>query len=81
MGRNHRIRVEAKIGSSRGKAALIFGYRSSGDFHLIEVAHQGKRFILRTPTTGFAGKLFQAARIALPPNIREAEPASDAVPA
>ena len=28
-----------------------------------------------------AGKLFQAARIALPPNIREAEPASDAAPA
>jgi hypothetical protein len=47
----------------------------------VEVAHQGKRFILRTPTTGVAGKLFQAARIALPPNIREAEPASDAVPA
>ncbi len=47
----------------------------------VEVAHQGKRFILRTPTTGVAGKVFQAARIALPPNIREAEPASDAVPA
>ena len=45
----------------------------------VEVAHQGKRFILRTPTTGVAGKLFQAARIALPPNIRE--PASDAAPA
>ena len=45
----------------------------------VEVAHDGKRFILRTPTTGVAGKLFQAASIALPPNIREAEPA--AVPA
>ena len=47
----------------------------------VEVAHQGKRFILRTPTTGVAGKLFQAARIALPPNIREVAPASDPVPA
>lgn len=45
----------------------------------VEVAHDGKRFILRTPTTGVAGKLFQAASIALPPNIREAEP--NAVPA
>jgi hypothetical protein len=29
------------------------------------------RFVLRTPPTGCAGKLFQAAGVALPPNIRE----------
>lgn len=45
----------------------------------VEVAHHSKRFILRTPTTGVAGKLFQAASITLPPNIRAAEP--EAVPA
>ena len=44
----------------------------------VEVAHQGKRFILRTPTIAVAGKLFQAVRIALPPNIREAEPETGA---
>ena len=39
----------------------------------IEAEQDGKRFILRTPVTGVAGKLFQAIGIALPPNIREAE--------
>jgi hypothetical protein len=37
----------------------------------VEVEQDGKRFVLRTPTTGCAGKLFQAAGVALPPNIRE----------
>jgi hypothetical protein len=40
----------------------------------VEVAQDGKRFILRTPTTGCAGKLFQALGVALPPNIRGAAP-------
>ena len=40
----------------------------------IEVAQDGKRFILRTPTTGCAGKLFQTLGVALPPNIRAAAP-------
>jgi transposase len=37
----------------------------------VEVEQDGKRFVLRTPTTGCVGKLFQAAGAALPPNIRE----------
>jgi Transposase DDE domain len=40
----------------------------------VELAKDGKRLILRTPVTGVAGKLFQAARIALPPNLREPAP-------
>ena len=40
----------------------------------VEVAHDGKRFILRTPTTGVAGKLFQAASIALPPKSARPSP-------
>jgi len=39
----------------------------------IETEQEGKRFILRTPVTGDAGKAFQAVGVALPPNIREAE--------
>jgi hypothetical protein len=31
---------------------------------------------LRTPVSGVAGKLFQAAHIALPPNVREHSTAS-----
>ncbi len=46
---------------------------------MLRVLHYFFARLLRTPTTGVAGKLFQAASIALPPNIREAEP--DAVPA
>jgi Transposase DDE domain len=40
----------------------------------VEVEQDGKRFILRTPVTGCAGKLFQTLGIALPPNIRDAGP-------
>ena len=39
----------------------------------IEFAQDGKRFVLRTPVTGIAGKALQAAGVALPPNIREAD--------
>jgi hypothetical protein len=37
------------------------------------VEQDGKRFILRTATTGCAGKLFQPLGVALPPNIRNAD--------
>ncbi len=37
----------------------------------IELEQDGKRFLLRTPTTGVAGKLFQAVGVALPPNVQE----------
>ena len=37
----------------------------------IELEQDGKRFLLRTPTTGVAGKLFQAVGVALPPNFQE----------
>src|SRR5215472_825376 len=37
----------------------------------IELEQDGKRFLLRTPTTGVAGKLFQAVGVALPSNLRE----------
>ena len=40
----------------------------------IEAEQDGKRFILRTPATGVAGKAFQAVGVALPPNIRDADP-------
>jgi hypothetical protein len=41
----------------------------------VELARDGKRLVLRTPTTGVAGRLFQAAGVALPPNVREDRPA------
>ena len=39
----------------------------------IELTKNGRRITLRTPAAGTIGPLFKAARIALPPNIREAE--------
>ena len=42
----------------------------------IAVEQDGKRFVLRTPVTGIAGKALQAAGVALPPNIREADAVS-----
>ena len=40
----------------------------------VEVEQDGKRFVLRTPVVGCAGKLFQTLGVALPPNIRAAAP-------
>jgi hypothetical protein len=40
----------------------------------VEVEQDGKRFVLRTPVTGCAGKLFQTLGVALPANIRDAAP-------
>ncbi len=40
----------------------------------VELAHEGKRVVMRTPLTGTAGKVFQATRVALPPVYREIEP-------
>ena len=37
----------------------------------IGITKDGKHITLRTPTTGTAGRLFQAAGVALPPRIRE----------
>lgn len=37
----------------------------------IEVEQHGTRFLLRTDTPGSAGKVFQAAGVALPPTLRE----------
>ena len=37
----------------------------------IEIDKDGRRITLRTPATGVVGPLFKAARIALPPNVRE----------
>ena len=38
----------------------------------VEIDKAGRRMTLRTPSTGVAGPLFKAARIALPPNVRDA---------
>jgi Transposase DDE domain len=40
----------------------------------VAVEQDGKRFVLRTPVVGCAGKLFQTLGVALPPNIRAAAP-------
>ena len=37
----------------------------------ISLEQDGKRLLLRTPTAGVTGKLFQAVGVALPPNIQE----------
>jgi hypothetical protein len=41
----------------------------------IEIDKDGRQITLRTPASGGVGPLFKAARIALPPNIREPKPA------
>lgn len=38
----------------------------------VEVVHEGKRYILRPPLKGVAGKVFQAVGVAIPPPAREA---------
>src|SRR3954468_2254532 len=38
----------------------------------VSITKEGRQMTLRTPATGVIGPLFKAARIALPPNVREA---------
>jgi hypothetical protein len=40
----------------------------------IELERDGERLLLRTPTIGVAGKIFQAVGVALPPNVQELPP-------
>jgi hypothetical protein len=37
----------------------------------VEVRHQGRRYLLRTPLPGVAGKVLQAVGVAIPPPVRE----------
>jgi len=39
----------------------------------VEVRHQRKRYLLRTPLEGVCGKVLQAVGVAIPPPVREAE--------
>jgi transposase len=39
----------------------------------VEVEHQGKRFLLRSQLTGTAGKVFQAAGVAVPPTVQQVQ--------
>jgi len=39
----------------------------------VEVEHQGKRFHLRSQLTGTAGRVFQAAGVAVPPTVQQVE--------
>ena len=44
----------------------------------VELTHEGKRVLRRTPLSGTAGTVFHAARVTLPPDYREIEPAAEA---
>jgi hypothetical protein len=41
----------------------------------VTISKDGRQMALRTPVTGVIGPLFKAARMALPPNVRDASPA------
>ena len=38
----------------------------------VAISQNGRQMTLRTPATGLIGPLFKPARIALPPNVRDA---------
>ena len=37
----------------------------------VEVRHQGRRYLLRSPLRGVAGKVLQTVGVAIPPPVRE----------
>jgi hypothetical protein len=58
--------------AAQGAAAEFDDIRRDLDrLQEIELEQDGKRLMLRTPTTGAAGKMFQAVGLALPPNIQQ----------
>jgi hypothetical protein len=63
---------------TRGSPPPAWGCRRMGDIlrdldrlQEITLEQDGKRFLLRTPATGVAGKLFQAVGVAPPHNLQE----------
>src|SRR5215204_4773519 len=49
--------------------------RDLGRLQEVAISKDGREITLRTPATGVIGPLFKAARIALPPNVRDASAA------
>ena len=45
--------------------------RSLDRLQEVTISKDGREMTLRTPATGLTGPLFKAARIALPPNVRD----------
>src|SRR5512135_1971684 len=43
---------------------------------MVEVEQDGKRFLLRSEVQGSCGKVFQTARVAIPPTVQQAPPTS-----
>jgi hypothetical protein len=70
-----RKRLEDQLAAARLKCEWGALLMDLDRLQEIETEQDGKRFVLRTPVSGDVGRAFQAAGIALPPNIREA-PAS-----
>ncbi len=70
--------LEARLAAAGCKPEWAELLRDLDRLQEIEVDHDGKRFVLRTPATGGAGKLFRAVGVALPPNIRETQPEAPA---
>src|SRR5437016_5623673 len=64
-------RAKQRIIANLGRKEVVVAHGDLDRLQEIELAQDGKRFLLRTPTTGVAGKLFQAVGVALPPNVQE----------
>src|SRR6202163_1707698 len=66
--------LEDRLAAARVKPEWGALLRDLDRLQEIETEQEGKCFILRTPVTGNVGRVFQAVGVALPPNIREANP-------
>ena len=73
-----RKELEERLGAAQLKPEWCGLLADLDRLQEVEAEQDGKRFILRTPVSGVAGKAFQAVGVALPPNIRHADPASAA---
>jgi hypothetical protein len=47
-----------------------------GRLQMVEVEQHGKRFLLRSEVQGTCGTVFRAAGVAVPPTVRQAQPAT-----
>lgn len=68
------VRLEERLAAAQPKPEWRVLLADPDRLQEIAVEQDGKHFILRTPATGVAGKVFQAIGVALPPNIRDAAP-------
>src|SRR5262245_5489475 len=68
-----RYELQSRLKAKRHRFEWADVVRDLEKVQRVEVEHQGHRFHLRSQLSGTAGRVFQAAGVAVPPTVRQVE--------